>query len=86
MPLCSPVVLCIPYGGAIESAGDSSFYAGMGVLHHQTIGRGQADHFRGFQKYFGMRLGMGDAVAVRNGVKEASQADSIQDKGRIFAG
>lgn len=63
-------------GGAVKPTRNCGFHTRVSVLHHQVNCRGKTDHFRRFQKDFGVRLGMGDAVAVRHRVKETAQTDS----------
>ncbi len=86
VPQSLAVILGIPYGRAVKASGNGRLYARVGVLHHQTIMREKADHTRCFQEHLRMGLGVGDAIAVCHSVKEAAQADALQDKRRIPAG
>ena len=80
------VVLGVADGGALKAAGHRSFHARVGVLHHQADRGGQAQHLRRLQEHLGVGLRMGDAVAVRHGVKVAAQAQALQDEGGVLAG
>ena len=79
------VVACAGLGGIAHTGHfKSARVAGLctrdGILDHQTVGRGEAQHFGGLEENFRVRLGMGDVVAVADHVEVAAQTQLTQDE------
>lgn len=79
------VVACAGLGGIAHTGHfKSARVAGLctrdGILDHQTVRRGEAQHFGGLEENFGVRLGMGDVVAVADHVEIAAQTQLAQDE------
>ena len=68
------IILCVANRRAVKAAVHGRLHACMRIFHHQAHGRQQAYHFGSLQKHLGSRLGVGDAVAIRHGIKIKNDA------------
>ena len=73
-------------GKSCHPAGPGGLDSGLRVLHHGTIFGWEAQLFRCAEEHLRIRLGVCDVCAVSHRVEEAAQADSIENKGGVFAG
>ena len=79
-------VRCVADPGAIHASGLGGHETGSGVLHHEAVFRLLMDQLRGQQKDFRVRFGMGDLIAVRNGVEVTVKSALSQAEAGISAG
>lgn len=76
----------IPYTGHPHTGPMTGFRTGNGIFHHEAVFCGQAKHLGCFYEHFGIRLGMGNVVAVGYGIEKAFQSQPLQNHRCILGG